>query len=180
MQEVNLRNSSVVSDETRCQRHQTLSANWTKIMQRRHSRANQFCMCMCWHRVKLHTKIIKRTAYQTSRVLCSIQAFYQSCHGSLKNGNCACFNKLPPKIYCFITNCTWLCCLLAKLLTSAVITCVPRPNAFRIWKIVVFSGNLRHINFSACITSCNECSVSVYSTKSWDALTPEDEHKTET
>ena len=169
MQEVNLVNSSVVSDETRRQRHQTLSANWTKIMQRKHSEANHVSMCTCCHHAKLYTKIIQRTAYQTSRVLCNIHASYQSCHGSLRKGNCTCFNNLPSNNISFHHQLYMIriCCLLAKLLTSAFIRPVPRPNASRIWKIVVFSGNFQHLNFSACNKSCNECSVSVYSTKCW-------------
>ena len=182
MQEVNLRNSSVVSDETRCQRHQTLSANWTKITQRTHGRANHVSMCMCCHRVKLNTKRIQRTKYQTSRVLCSIHGSYKSCHRSLKNDNCTCLNKLPPNSTSFHHQLCMirLYCLLAKLLTSAVIRRVPRPNEFKIWKLVVLSGNFQHINFSACNKSRNECFASVYSTKSVDALTPEDENKPET
>ena len=39
---------------------------------------------------------------------------------------------------------------------------------------------MKFTNFGACITSCNEYSLLVYSTKRWDTLTPEDEHKTGT
>jgi hypothetical protein len=136
MQEVNLRNSSVVSDETRCQRRQTLSANWTKTTQRRHGRANHVSLCMCCHRVKLNTKVIQRTEYETSRVLCSIHGSYKYCHGSLRNGNCTCFNKFSPNNTSFHHQlCMIRLCLLAKLLMSAVIRRVPRSNTFKIWKL---------------------------------------------
>ena len=141
-------------------KHCVKGANWTKIAQRTQGRANHVSMCRCCHWVILNTKIIQRTEYQTSRVLCSIHASYQSCHGSLRKGNCTCFNKLPPNSILFHHQLCMirLFCLLAKLLTSEVIRRLPQPNEFKIWKLVVFSGNFKYINFSACNKTCNELS----------------------
>lgn len=150
MQEVNLRNSSVVSDETRCQRHQTLSANWAKMTQRTHGRANHVSTCMCCHRAKLITKIIQRIKYQTSRVLFIIHSSYHSWHGPCRDGNCTCLNKLHHQL-CMIR----LYRLWATLLTSAVIRLVPWPTTFKIWKLVVLSGNFEHRNFTTWNKSCN-------------------------